>query len=284
MDLAEGRAALVEAAGSRKRRRGSRAPVGPRDALATRYAGAMSKHTTYACSACGAQVDEQCRKCAFCKAPVATVRCATCFHMNVREAAYCSGCGRQLGLEPIGTLGTLACPVCKTALEAYESPPAHDPDAPPAGALFDCGTCGGQFVEHALLQDLLHQHEHGTYGQATPLPPTKPDPRNNYIPCPECAALMNRKNFGATSGVIVDVCKKHGTWFDLGELPRVLAFVSTGGLERAQKRAAEEQAQSLRAARIAASIPPTPVSSHDHGAAYHAGESLTRMFVDLLLR
>jgi Zn-finger nucleic acid-binding protein len=207
--------------------------------------------------------------------------------MNVPEASYCSGCGFQLGLEPIGKLGTLACPVCKTSLETYERAPAHPPtstSAPAAGALFDCGTCGGQFVEHALLQDLLHQHEHGAYGHSAPLPPARPDPRNNYIPCPECATLMNRKNFGGSSGVIVDVCKKHGTWFDLGELPRVLAFVSTGGLERAKKRADEDQAQSLRAARIAAQSPVNPVSTHDFSTAYGGGESLTRMFVDLLLR
>jgi Zn-finger nucleic acid-binding protein len=50
---------------------------------------------------------------------------------------------------------------------------------------------------------------------------------------------MNRKNFAEVSGVIVDVCKKHGTWFDLGELPRVLAFVAAGGLERSRHRIGE---------------------------------------------
>lgn len=43
---------------------------------------------------------------------------------------------------------------------------------------------------------------------------------------------MHRKNFGGRSGVIVDVCTSHGTWFDAEELPRVLAFVEAGGLER----------------------------------------------------
>jgi len=37
---------------------------------------------------------------------------------------------------------------------------------------------------------------------------------------------MNRINFGRTSGVIVDVCKKHGTWFDGGELTQVIAFAA----------------------------------------------------------
>jgi Zn-finger nucleic acid-binding protein len=71
---------------------------------------------------------------------------------------------------------------------------------------------------------------------------------------------MNRKNFGQTSGVIVDVCQKHGIWFDPGELPRVLAFVETGGLERARRRdeelrrnRREDQAQATGATLAAAS-------------------------------
>jgi Zn-finger nucleic acid-binding protein len=189
---------------------------------------------TYACSACGAQVDEHARRCRFCTAPIATVRCACCFHMNVPEASYCSGCGQKLGLEPVGEAGTLLCPVCKRPLEAYRG--GADPERARGGTLFDCDVCGGQFVEHALLHELVQRHDHTALpGDATH--PSGPlDARSSYIPCPECGALMNRKNFAEVSGVIVDVCKKHGTWFDLGELPRVLAFVAAGGLTRSRHR------------------------------------------------
>jgi hypothetical protein len=60
---------------------------------------------------------------------------------------------------------------------------------------------------------------------------------------------MNRRNFGGSSGVIVDVCSSHGLWFDLGELPRVLSFVEAGGLARAKLREAE--ANERRAAALA---------------------------------
>ena len=43
-----------------------------------------------------------------------------------------------------------------------------------------------------------------------------------YIPCPICHELMNRVNFANFSGVIVDVCREHGTWFDRDELRRAL--------------------------------------------------------------
>jgi Zn-finger nucleic acid-binding protein len=99
------------------------------------------------------------------------------------------------------------------------------------GVLHDCARCGGQFVEVAALRDLLEKHDQVElvpFSRAS----VRVEPRVHYVACPVCKALMNRHNFGATSGVIVDVCKKHGTWFDAGELPRVLAFVENGGLGR----------------------------------------------------
>ena len=32
------------------------------------------------------------------------------------------------------------------------------------------------------------------------------------------------------------MCTDHGIWFDIGELPRILVFVETGGLAQARKR------------------------------------------------
>lgn len=62
-----------------------------------------------------------------------------------------------------------------------------------------------------------------------------------YVPCPLCHSTMNRVNFGKLSGVIVDICRKHGTWFDGGELTRVVAFVAGGGLARTRARDEEEE-------------------------------------------
>src|SRR6185369_9559289 len=122
--------------------------------------------------------------------------------------------------------------------------------------------CGGQFVEHPLLREMLHRQEHAALPEGAGRMASRPDPRSSYIPCPVCANLMNRKNFGAISGVIVDVCKKHGTFFDLGELPRVLAFVAGGGLERSRARDAAAEAEAQRRARVAAVTPQMRVSSH----------------------
>ena len=153
--------------------------------------------------------------------------------MNIPDALHCSGCGRQLGLEPLGAADQLLCPDCQQPFEAFVGGP---------GTLHDCSRCGGQFVEHALLRDLLERR--AAYGMAAPRHPRRANPVTQpvrYLPCPACSSLMNRRNFGRCSGVIVDVCQKHGVWFDVGELPRIIAFVESGGLEKAKHRTQEQK-------------------------------------------
>lgn len=60
---------------------------------------------------------------------------------------------------------------------------------------------------------------------------------------------MNRLNFAKCSGVIVDVCKGHGTWFDRDELSAIVQFIRGGGLEvsrQKEKKEIEFQRQQLR--------------------------------------
>lgn len=67
-----------------------------------------------------------------------------------------------------------------------------------------------------------------------------------YIHCPACKTLMNRKAFGRISGIVVDVCRSHGIWFDIGELAEVIRFVEKGGLERTRQLELEELAERER--------------------------------------
>jgi Zn-finger nucleic acid-binding protein len=60
---------------------------------------------------------------------------------------------------------------------------------------------------------------------------------------------MNRVNFARYSGVIMDVCKEHGTYFDRDELRRIVTFIRGGGLEKSRERQRErlvEEQQRLR--------------------------------------
>jgi Zn-finger nucleic acid-binding protein len=155
--------------------------------------------------------------------------------MNVPEAQHCMSCGTELGLQPIALELTAdaQCPRCKAQrLDAFLGMD---------GEILDCATCGGQFVTAEVLQAMVHRYQNASLAVApcfrarTPLEPIK------YVHCPFCGDLMLRRNFGKVSGVVVDVCAKHGTWFDVGELARVLSFVGDGGLQRAAALRQQEQ-------------------------------------------
>ncbi|AUX44592.1 hypothetical protein SOCE26_060580 [Sorangium cellulosum] len=196
-----------------------------------------------ACLGCGLALDEAERGCPRCAGASAVVRCGGCYQVNPPDAERCAGCGHELGLEPIGEPDPLRCLDCDEPFSAFRAA---------TGLLRDCRRCGGQLVDHALLRDLLSHRE--IYGRSAPRPPPRAgalDLRVRYVRCPVCRQLMNRKNFAGKSGVIVDICRQHGTWFDRGELPQLLAFAEAGGTARARQQLAEEDERSRRQAELA---------------------------------
>jgi Zn-finger nucleic acid-binding protein len=88
-----------------------------------------------------------------------------------------------------------------------------------------------------------------------------------YVPCPECGKIMNRVNFARHSGVVVDVCREHGTWFDKDELRGVLEFIRSGGLEEARERELkrlEAENARLRDQRTAVGAPGLEAEAQHH--------------------
>ena len=218
----------------------------------------MAEAPTFKCSVCGAPARAGDFSCRFCGAGIATLCCSRCFHMNMSGAHHCSGCGVELGLIVESAIQANQCSDCHAPLEAIVEP---------AGTLLKCRKCGGQFLEHALLRSLLSEHEltglafpDAPYQKPTP---TGPVERVHYRHCAVCKQLMNRKNFGGASGVIVDVCARHGTWFDAGELPQVLAFVKSGGLVRERTRELERQRDALAKVREAAGAKAGPLRPYE---------------------
>jgi len=196
----------------------------------------MHAARSYECPACGGLVREAARVCGYCRSPIATTRCYNCFTMNVPEAQHCMSCGAELGLEPVSVEACLgsACPRCKEReLDAF---------ANQDGTLFDCGRCGGQFVAGSVLATMVRRHQDLSIELPRSFRAGNPiKDKVTYIACPFCRDLMLRRNFGRVSGIVVDVCARHGTWFDVGELPRVLSFVAAGGMQRATTVQLEEQ-------------------------------------------
>jgi Zn-finger nucleic acid-binding protein len=134
------------------------------------------------------------------------------------------------------------------------APSARRPDG---FAVHGCRHCGGAWVDAATLRAVLEaaattapMEGHGTGQHGVHRRTMAPGTVNRpvvYRKCPACAQTMTRRNFARVSGVIVDACARHGTFFDPGELEDVLAFVRSGGLALAKRREDEERASLQRA-------------------------------------
>jgi hypothetical protein len=161
----------------------------------------MAEAEAHRCPVCGAPVGSGAESCGFCASPLLTVRCAECFVLNAAGSLHCGGCGRELGLEPLSVGSDLSCPACRQPFAGFGGN---------AGRLSECTACGGQFVEHALLKELLERREtlRGVVVNPPRVNPLAQPVR--YLPCPACRSVMNRKYFGESSGIVVDVCTKHG--------------------------------------------------------------------------
>ena len=199
------------------------------------------------CPHCGAAVSVDSSQCQFCQARLATVACPSCFGMMFVGSRHCPACGVRADRMTVADLPSRSCPRCRTRMQGI---------ALGANPLHECQGCGGLWVDAASFEHICADREQqaAVLGAASSVPASAPASGVapvQYIPCPECGRLMNRVNFARCSGVIVDVCKQHGTWFDRDELAQIVAFIRGGGLEvaRAREKASlVEERQRLRQA------------------------------------
>lgn len=101
----------------------------------------------------------------------------------------------------------------------------------------ECPRCGGVFVPGSLIPRFLDGLDLGGEVMAT-FPPGTPanDERMQYVKCPKCGVLMNRKLFAKRAKVILDVCRKHGMWFDEYELRAIAVFGARGGVPEVDEK------------------------------------------------
>jgi Zn-finger nucleic acid-binding protein len=143
-------------------------------------------------------------------------------------------------------------------------------------AFSTCAACGGVFVPPETMNRVASSREAPTdLRAAIPDRPMVREKAVRYLRCPTCEKTMNRRVFARVSGIIVDVCREHGVWFDAGELPAVIEFVEKGGLDKARKRAEierEEARQAAHVARALGSLPTSPPPSERRGASMGIGD------------
>jgi Zn-finger nucleic acid-binding protein len=161
---------------------------------------------------------------------------------------HCPRCGAEAVVpEPTGSQSR-RCPRCRVEMNSI---------AIGATTLRECARCDGLWVDVRSFEKICADREQqsAVLGSASPAPAnSRGAVKVNYVPCPECSQLMNRVNFARCSGVVVDVCKQHGTWFDRDELSRIIEFIRGGGLNtsRAKEKAdIAEERERLRQERLA---------------------------------
>lgn len=166
------------------------------------------------------------------------MKCSNCLARLPANSFKCVACGtnndpKVRQVDP--NLGKEAatgrsCPRCNVALRSI--------DIAVDGTFYveHCDRCGGAFFDtgelERVLEVLTQQAEEVDRKQLNELAAgdyPQQSAQVRYLKCPVCRQLMNRKVFGARSGVVVDTCREHGTWLDGGELVRLIQWTNAGG-------------------------------------------------------
>jgi len=187
---------------------------------------------TLNCPNCGAAIASDAPLCRYCESKLATIVCPSCFGMMFIGSKHCPHCGASPAEATAASLSVLKCPRCKVDMSSVKIGGAP---------VRECETCAGLWVEASAFEKICTDREQQSalLGAAAPLAHPHMAAESitvSYAPCPQCGQLMNRMNFARCSGVIVDVCKGHGTWFDRDELREILEFIRNGGFELARQK------------------------------------------------
>ncbi|MEP7074638.1 MAG: zf-TFIIB domain-containing protein [Acidobacteriota bacterium] len=190
---------------------------------------------TLNCPNCGAALTSDSPQCEFCRSRLKTMACPKCFGLMFLGSQFCGHCGAKTVRPEIVTDEKAGkCPRCKVHLSLLEVTET---------TLRECEQCGGLWADVETFETVCADNEKQALvltflgeNKRVDVPPAK----INYVPCPDCNRLMNRSNFARSSGVVIDVCKSHGAWFDADELPKIIEFIRKGGMERYRQRELNE--------------------------------------------
>lgn len=201
------------------------------------------------CSSCGAGVPDGATSCDYCGGGISLeernlgAACPECFARLMKGASYCMECGVPIAPTAIRAERLeSSCPRCSGPMILCTVERGH---------YTECGSCGGLWLEPSFFDRVLEARDASPLGKGPAAPSSgtidEPPPQElRYLPCPTCGEMMNRKNFGCCSGVIIDWCKPHGVWFDTHELAKILRFVAEGGLDKARALELARAEQKLR--------------------------------------
>jgi Zn-finger nucleic acid-binding protein len=179
--------------------------------------------------------------------------CTNCSAPIPLNAVSCDYCGSRndVDLKGIHYYSThesdtaRICPVCTVHLKAI--------DLGINGKFFieRCEECLGLFFDPGELEALLEYSVKNVFEinrsrlELFKLSEQTDSRIATYVKCPICSNMMNRINFGARSGVVIDRCKEHGVWLDAGELRQLCEWMKAGGRLLDKERADERKKEGI---------------------------------------
>ncbi len=211
------------------------------------------------CASCGGAREKGELDCAFCGAGFTLLDrdlhtvCPGCLARVSDKAKFCHHCGEGLGgADSLIRHTALNCPVCENEKLQHRCIGAQ------SLSITECGRCAGMYLGQDVFRTLAQtaiEKGQAPSGHNSPSP-IQPQQGPMYRRCPECAQHMNRQNYGRVSGVIVDICRQHGYWFDAHELDTILYWLRQGGAQASA--IAQRQATAIKQKRA----DPLPTFAH----------------------
>ncbi|HEV2181016.1 MAG TPA: zinc ribbon domain-containing protein [Gemmatimonadaceae bacterium] len=200
--------------------------------------------TSLNCPNCGAPATGEATQCGYCGSRLAMVACPACMGSMLVGSQFCPHCGAKAVDPSVAASGAvLKCPGCSGDMPAVQVGTT---------TMHQCSKCGSSWLSPDAFGALCADKDaRGLVAAATGCLPgaaiiAQPAPVR-YVHCPECSKVMNRVNFAHSSGIVIDVCKKHGVWFEKDELRGVLDFVAKGGMQQLRQTDDAQRALQQRA-------------------------------------
>lgn len=189
------------------------------------------------CSSCGGVREEDARRCGYCGADFTlherdlNTVCPNCLARVSDRARFCSQCGERLSGEAISAEDSkFVCPACATEETLVSRKLGKE-----RINVLECQYCAGLWVGVDAFDELRDRVAGNAAGPVDALL-DRPKPRRlrrqpgpKYRKCVVCRKMMSRRQYARGSGVVIDVCRDHGIWFDPEELHQVLRWIADGG-------------------------------------------------------
>ena len=193
--------------------------------------------TVVRCSSCGGPRQQQAEACVFCGADFSTHErdlftvCPDCLARVSDRAKFCPQCSVALGGEQIVKQdSSFTCPTC-----GGERKLSHRRLGKEQASVLECDACTGFWISidsFVQLRDrVMRQSLYAADDQARPSKQVNVQTQAGpfYRTCIHCHKRMSRRQYVRGCGIIIDVCRNHGIWFDANELQQTVQWHATGG-------------------------------------------------------